>query len=214
MKTELSLHQAELTLKDVQQATFLAIERKVEVISVPLSMLGVAKEYLDGTKIRLATIIDAPFGQGCTELRQASMILAIRRGAQVLECVLNMGWVRDEKYAEIRKDVLAAIELCKTNNVEFRLVIEYRLFTEEELETWVEFFSKIGVTCIITSLGGIVDDPSDNVLISKRMEKTSKTCKLLPSSNVWQPKHVEMAEKAKVKTIRFISLPLFKRCGV
>jgi deoxyribose-phosphate aldolase len=207
MQLELALNQPEITGKDIQEATFLAIENKVTVLSVPMAYLAMAKEYLEGTNIKLAAHIDSPYGQNPTELKQAAIILAERRGAKIVEVGLNYGWVLEERFADLKHELTTLLDLAKNYKVDFRLVTEYRLFDEANLELWAEFISKAGVDCIISSFGLLMDDPSDNLLICKRL----KGCKLLPASNLWQEKHIEMAKTAKTKVIRYLNLPLFRR---
>ncbi len=208
MQLELALTQPEITTKDVQEATFLAIKNNVSVFSVPITYLKTAKEYLEGTKTILAASVDCPYGQNPTELRHAAIILAERRGAKIVELGLNMGWMREKNYKDVQTDVKLCIELAKQYGVEIRFVTEYRLFEEKEVDEWLEFLSNLGVDCLISSFGLVTDDPLDNILMAK---KVSKICKVIPASNLWQAKHIESAKTSKVKTIRFLSLPFFKR---
>lgn len=209
MLIELALNQPEITLEDIQKATFLAIERKVSVLSLPIIYLPVAQEYVKGTNVVLAASIDCPYGQNPTELRHAAIILAERRGAEIVELGINAGWVRDKRDTDLRTDIKTCLEVCKSKNISLRLVMEYRLFDDNEVIKYCEFFQELGVDAIVSSFGLLPDDPSDNLLLAKKLGKNNK---YLPASNLWQPKHIEMAQVAKTKSIRFLSLPLFERC--
>jgi deoxyribose-phosphate aldolase len=209
MLIELALNQPEITIADIQKATFLSIERKVSVLSVPILYLPLAQEYVKGTNVVLAASIDCPYGQSPTELRHAAIILAERRGAEIVELGINAGWIKDKKDSELRTDIKTCLEVCKSKNLSLRLVLEYRLFDDAEVAKYCEFFQDLGVDYIISSFGMLPDDPSDNLLLAK---KVAKQVKYLPASNLWQPKHIEMAKASKVKSIRFLSVPLFERC--
>ena len=115
---------------------------------------------------------------------------------------------KEEKYGDIKKELNTFIELCKSKSLKLRVGFEYRYFTDEELSNWTEFLSKFEIDAIITSFGLLLDDPLDNISLYQRFHSR---CKLLPASNLWQPKHVKLAKTSNIEIIRFISLPLLKR---
>ena len=139
------------------------------------------------------------------------IIQAFRRGATVVELCLNMGMVNDDVYTNLRKDILSCKAVAESNKMNFRVVLEHRLFEFEQYYTVCEFLHRIGVPLIITSCGQILDEPEDNIINSYLISKKSKA-NILPASKLWQYKHLETALNAKMQTIRFLSLQTLKRC--
>lgn len=211
MRYELALYDDNLCLKVVQEAVFLCIEHKITVFSLPSYHLKQAKEYLEGTNTVLGCILDAPFGFSAPEIHQNMIMSSIRKGAKVIELCANVGLINDNNFTELRKDVVAALELCKTYKVDFRVILEYKPFSTEDFATITEFLYRVGVPLMISSNGRYIDDPIENLAVSKYATKNSK-CNILPASNMWQYKHLGYAEANNFESIRFISLGAFKRC--
>lgn len=211
MRYELALYDSDLNLQIVQEATFLCIEHKLTVLSLPFYHLKIAKQYLDGTDTYLGCVVDAPYGFHSAEIHQNMIMGAVRKGAKVIELCINTGLINDGDYTELRKDIIAAIELCKIQKVDFRAIIDYKPWSTADFCTITEFLHRIGVPLIITATGRYLDDPTENVAISKYAIKNSG-CNIIPASNLWQYKHIGYAESLKFDVIRFISLGCLKRC--
>lgn len=211
MHYELALYDENLCLSVVQEATFLCIENKLTVFSLPVYHLKQAKEYLNGTGVSLGCVIDPPFGYNSPEIHQNMMLSATRKGAKVIELCVNIGLINDGDYTELRKDIIAAIELCKIQKVDFRVIVDYKPWNTADFCTITEFLHRVGAPLIITATGRYLDDPVENIAVSKYAMKNSN-CNILPASNLWQYKHIGYAEANNFEGIRFISLGSLKRC--
>lgn len=213
MNYEISINEPVITTTQIQKISFLALEKGFKTVSVPINFLSQVKEYIDNSKIRLGAIIDNSFSNTPTELKHAAILLASRRGAKVIELGLNHSWMKEDKHAEIRKEIKSCVEICDANKLELRASLEYRLFEESELFMWAEYLTKLNVNTLVTSGGLFIDDPIDNILITKRIEKAGSGIEVITASNVLNKKHIQLAEDSKIKTLRFISLPM-SGCGV
>ncbi len=210
MEIELACYEHDLCLKTLQNATFQTIEHKLSTLSLPIYFLGTARQYIEGFKTKLATVIDGPFGFGTLETRQSAIMFAVRKGAQIIELAMPYSVYRDEKWGELKADIKSALELCKSKNVSLRVILEYRLFSIEELLILTEFYQKFGLETVISSAGGFMDDYLDNVTVCELINK-KRDLRMIPASNGWKQNSFDSIKYNHTNTVRIISLPLFSR---
>lgn len=211
MHYELALYDETLSNSVVQEATFLCVEHKVNLISLPISFLAKAQELLNGTEVVLAALIDPPFGFNPPEIHQNMIMAAIRRGAKVIELCVNVGLLNDDNFGELRKDLFATSQLCKKQQVEFRVVMDYKPLDTARFVAYTDFLHQNGQPQIISATGRYADDPVENIALSKYAMKVNG-CNIIPASNMWQNRQLLAASECGFPIIRFISLGQLKRC--
>lgn len=211
MRYELALYDETLSEEIIQEAVFLCIEHKVNLISLPISYLVKAQTLINGTDVVLAALIDPPFGFNPPEIHQNMMMAAIRRGAKVMELCVNVGLLNDANYGELRKDLFSCSQLCKKQNVEFRVVLDYKPFDTGQFMAFTDFLYQNGQPTIISATGRYADDPIENIALCKHAMKVNK-CDIIPASNMWSFRQLTNALDCGFPTIRFISLGQLKRC--
>jgi len=211
MHYELALYDESLSNQVVQEAIFLCIEHKVDLISLPISFLAKAQELTNNTNVVLAALIDPPYGFNPPEIHQNMIMAAIRRGAKVIELCVNTGLLNDDNFGELRKDLFATTQLCKKQNVEFRAVLDYKPLDTARFVAYTDFLHQNGQPLIISATGRYADDPIENIALSKYAMKQN-SCTIVPASNAWQNRHLVAAAECGFPIIRFISLGQLKRC--
>ena len=65
---------------------------------------AVVAEELKGTDLLVGAAIAFPFGQQSSAVKAYEAEEAVRLGATVLDCCMNVGALKDKKYAEIRQE--------------------------------------------------------------------------------------------------------------
>lgn len=216
MKIELQCSNFDISLKDIQEATFLAAEKKVSVISFLPAFLIASNSYIrDYHNIKLGGLVDFPYGISPLELKQHTLIYAARCGAKVIDLVTNYSLIKNERFSELKKEILTCQAICNVKSIEMRLIVDYRLYTTEEIDNIAEFLLTIDKIDVITSTGTIVDDPIDNLMFSHDLRKVTEN-NVIPASNCWKSRHITHAQDDNMQSTVIISLPLFKNllCGV
>ena len=119
-------------------------------VCIPASYVKQAKEYV-GDKLAICTVIGFPNGYSTTAVKCFETEDAVKNGADEIDMVINVGWVKDQRWA----DLLAEISAIKTScgGKLLKVIIETCLLTDEEKIKLCEIVSESGADYIKTSTG-------------------------------------------------------------
>lgn len=119
-------------------------------VCIPPSFVKAAKEYV-GDKLAICTVIGFPNGYSTTATKEFETVDAIKNGADEIDMVINMGWVKEQKW----DDLLAEISLLKKACGEkiLKVIIETCYLTEEEKIEMCRVVTAAGADYIKTSTG-------------------------------------------------------------
>jgi len=84
----------------------------VASVCIPPSYVKQASEYLTG-KLPVCTVIGFPNGYNTTSVKCFEAREAIANGAQEIDMVINIGWLKDKKYDLILDEINAIKELAE-----------------------------------------------------------------------------------------------------
>jgi deoxyribose-phosphate aldolase len=117
---------------------------------IPASYVKQAKEYA-GNRIAICTVIGFPNGYSTTAAKCFETSDAVNNGADEIDMVINVGWLKDKKYDLISEEIKAIKEAC--NGKLLKVIIETCLLTDEEKIKMCEIVSLSGADFIKTSTG-------------------------------------------------------------
>lgn len=145
-----------LLKQDAQKAEILKLideakEYKFLGICVNPSFVKLASENLEGTGIKVVTVIGFPLGQTTTEAKVLETIDAVKNGADEIDMVLNCGKLKDGEYDFIVKEIADIKAGCQGKNL--KVILETDLLNKEEIKTACELCIKGGADFVKTSTG-------------------------------------------------------------
>ena len=117
---------------------------------IPPSYVKEAKEYV-GDKLAICTVIGFPNGYMTTAVKEFEVKDAIANGADEIDMVINIGWLKDKKYDLIEKEISTLKAACGENIL--KVIIETCLLTDEEKVKMCEIVTAAGADYIKTSTG-------------------------------------------------------------
>ena len=127
-----------------------AIEYGTASVCIPPSYVKQAKEYV-GDKMAVCTVIGFPNGYSTTKTKEFETKDALANGADAIDMVINIGWVKDKKYDLVEDEIRTLKAACKDKIL--KVIIETCLLTEEEKIRMCEAVTKAGADYIKTSTG-------------------------------------------------------------
>lgn len=119
-------------------------------VCIPCSYVKKAKEYV-GEKLKICTVIGFPNGYSTTKVKCFETQEAIKNGADEIDMVINIGWLKDKKYDDILKEIKEVKTACDGKLL--KVIIETCLLTDEEKIKMCEIVSLSGADYIKTSTG-------------------------------------------------------------
>lgn len=119
-------------------------------VCIPPSFVKEAKEYV-GENLKICTVIGFPNGYNTTAVKCFETEDAVKNGADEIDMVINIGWVKEKKWDELLAEIKAIKESCQGKLL--KVIIETCLLTEEEKIKMCEIVSASGAEYIKTSTG-------------------------------------------------------------
>lgn len=119
-------------------------------VCIPASFVKQAKKYV-GNKLAICTVIGFPNGYSTTATKVFETADAVKNGADEIDMVINVGWLKDKKYNEILDEINAIKDAC--NGKILKVIIETCLLTEDEKIKMCEIVSNSNADYIKTSTG-------------------------------------------------------------
>ena len=119
-------------------------------VCIPASFVNQAKEYV-GDKLVICTVIGFPNGYATTASKCFMASDAVENGADEVDMVINIGWAKEGKWAEITEEIAAIKKAC--NGKLLKVIIETCLLTDEEKIALCKCVSDSGADYIKTSTG-------------------------------------------------------------
>ena len=119
-------------------------------VCIPPSFVKEAKEYV-GENLKICTVIGFPNGYNTTAVKCFETEDAVENGADEIDVVINIGWVKEQKWNELLKEIKAVKKACHGKLL--KVIIETCLLTEEEKVKMCKIVSESGAEYIKTSTG-------------------------------------------------------------
>lgn len=127
-----------------------AIKYKTASVCIPPSFVKFAKDYV-GDKLAICTVIGFPNGYNTTSVKCYETEDAVNNGADEIDMVINIGWVKDNKYNLILDEINSIKKSCKGKLL--KVIIETCLLTDEEKVNLCKVVSESDADFIKTSTG-------------------------------------------------------------
>ena len=119
-------------------------------VCIPASFVKQAKEYT-GDKLAICTVIGFPNGYATTAAKCFMASDAVDNGADEVDMVINIGWAKEGKWAELTAEIAAIKAACKGKLL--KVIIETCLLSDEEKVHLCKCVSDSGADYIKTSTG-------------------------------------------------------------
>ncbi len=110
-----------------------------------------AKKCLENTDIKIVTVIGFPLGANKTEVKIYEAECAIQDGADEIDMVINVTWLKDEKYDLIINEIKKIKEAIGSHIL--KVIIETDLLTQNEIKKACELCIKGNADFVKTSTG-------------------------------------------------------------
>lgn len=143
LKQDCTWEEVKTTLDD-------AINYGAASVCLPPTFVKQAKEYV-GANLAICTVIGFPNGYHTTPVKCYETADAIRNGADEIDMVINIGWVKANRYDDLLNEIKEVKKQCGHHIL--KVIIETCLLTEQEKVKMCQIISQSGADFIKTSTG-------------------------------------------------------------
>lgn len=136
--------------EEIRQLLDDAIRYEAASACIPAAYVKQAAEYTKG-KLPICTVIGFPNGYSTTAAKVYEAQDAVANGADEIDMVIHIGYVKDRRYQEVEEEIRRVHEACGGKIL--KVIIETCLLTEEEKIKMCEIVTRAGAEFIKTSTG-------------------------------------------------------------
>ena len=138
------------TWEQIRDLCMEGIECGTASVCIPPSFVKQAAEFVEG-KLPICTVIGFPNGYQTMAIKAMEAAQAVKNGADEIDMVINIGWVKERRYDDILKEIDAVKDACEGKIL--KVIIETCLLTEEEKIALCDVVSRSKAEFIKTSTG-------------------------------------------------------------
>ena len=138
------------TWEQIRDLCIEGMESGIASVCIPPSFVKKAAEFVEG-RLPICTVIGFPNGYQTTAIKAMEAAQAVKNGADEIDMVINIGWVKEGRYDDVLKEIDAVKDAC--NGKLLKVIIETCLLTEEEKIALCDVVSRSRAEFIKTSTG-------------------------------------------------------------
>jgi deoxyribose-phosphate aldolase len=128
-----------------------AVEWGFAAVCVGSCHVPLCRRLVEGSKVRVGTVIGFPLGAMLREAKAAEAAAAVNLGANELDMVLNIGWLKAGADGMVISDIRRVLDAAQQRPV--KVIIETCLLTNEEKERATRLVVEAGAAFVKTSTG-------------------------------------------------------------
>ena len=138
------------TWEQIRDLCIEGMESGTASVCIPPSFVKQAAEFVEG-RLPICTVIGFPNGYQTTAIKAMEAAQAVKNGADEIDMVINIGWVKEGRYDDVLKEIDAVKDACSGKLL--KVIIETCLLTEEEKIALCDVVSRSRAEFIKTSTG-------------------------------------------------------------
>jgi deoxyribose-phosphate aldolase len=138
------------TLAEIKELCEDALFYRAASVCVPPCYVKNAREYM-GRNGKVCTVVGFPNGYNTKEVKLFETARALNDGADEIDMVINVGYLKDKKYDLVEGEIKALKKACGAKVL--KVIVETCLLTDEEKIKMCEIVTDAGADYIKTSTG-------------------------------------------------------------
>ncbi|MDU8924420.1 deoxyribose-phosphate aldolase [Pasteurellaceae bacterium LIM206] len=142
---------AEKTEQDILKLCDEAVRNHFYSVCINPCHIPLAKEKLKDTEVKICTVVGFPLGANATAVKAFETQQAIIDGADEIDMVINIGWIKSGRWQAVREDIAAVLKAC--NGTPLKVILETCLLSKEEIIKACEICRHLHVAFVKTSTG-------------------------------------------------------------
>ncbi|MCY7410624.1 MAG: deoxyribose-phosphate aldolase [Chitinophagales bacterium] len=130
-----------------------AVENNFVAVCVPPYFVSIVKEFLSGSKVKLATVIGFPLGYNNSLIKVEEAKRAMEDGADELDVVINLAAFFSGNEKTLFHEIESITQIAHLKSKQVKWIIETALLNEKQIKQCCELAVKAEVDFVKTSTG-------------------------------------------------------------
>jgi len=137
---------------EIEKLSNEALKYKFASVCINPCFVSYAFNILKDSDVKVCSVIDFPLGSGTREIKAAEAIKAVADGADELDMVMNISYLKSRKYDEVEKDISYVADSIPEHII-LKVILEICYLTDEEIRKACLIAIKAGADFVKTSTG-------------------------------------------------------------
>ncbi len=142
-----------LTEADIRRGCEIALKYGTASVCARPCDVPILAEMLEGSGVRVCTVIGFPHGAHETAVKLAEAQLALAEGCEELDMVLNIGKLKAGAYEEVGNEIRLVANAAHEAGAILKVILETCYLTDEEKVTACRLSEQAGADFVKTSTG-------------------------------------------------------------
>jgi deoxyribose-phosphate aldolase len=143
----------EATEADVMKLCKEAREYSFFAVCVNSCYVPLAKELLEGSDVKIASVIGFPLGTSSMDAKAFETEWACSEGAEEIDMVIHVGALKEGRYDYVRQDIATVVAVAHEHGAIVKVILETCLLTDEEVVKACQLSREAGAAFVKTSTG-------------------------------------------------------------
>jgi len=148
------------TVQAVQALCVTAKKNHFAAVCVNPSYIPIAKRILSGSDVKICSVVGYPLGANTIETKVFESRDNVKKGADELDVVINLGMLKSGNYTYIEKEIGIIVSVIRreqmaeyNKHISIKIVIENGALEKEEVRKVCKIIEEAGADFIKTSTG-------------------------------------------------------------
>ena len=141
------------TLSDVDRVCVEASLENFMAVCIPPKYVSDAKKMLDGSRVKVATVIGFPLGYNAIDTKVREIDEALGHGADELDMVIDLAALKNRDWKHLVKEIESCLKPVYAAGKVIKIIVESGILTDDELLACCELYGKYEIDYMKTSTG-------------------------------------------------------------
>jgi len=141
------------TISEVDKVCLEASHENFVSVCIPPKYVPDAKKLLDGSRVKVCTVIGFPLGFNATDVKVREIEEAIEMGADELDMVIDLCALKSGDWKRLDQEIKACLKPVYSSGKVLKIILESGMLTESELLACCELYGNYEIDYVKTSTG-------------------------------------------------------------
>ncbi len=141
------------TISEVDRVCVDASMENFAAVCIPPKYVLSAKKLLDGSRVKVATVIGFPLGYTATDIKVKEIEEALEMGADELDMVIDLCALKSGDWKHLENEITACIAPIYAAGKVIKVIVESGMLTDSELMACCAMYGKYNIDFMKTSTG-------------------------------------------------------------
>lgn len=139
--------------EDIDRVCDEANKHAFYAVCVPPFFVGRASKVLQGSNVKVATVVAYPYGYVDTSVKVQEIRRALEEGADEVDVVINLSAVKSGDWTYVKSDLTAVVTTTRLKGKVSKLIVEMSELTPDEQLKVCDICNEVKPTFVKTSTG-------------------------------------------------------------